>query len=263
MFSGARELWTFRWVVSHLLVVSMVTVLIGLGFWQLHRLDEKRTDNEAIRLQMSDPLVDISGRMSSSQGPVSSNGLAGFLPDYTTVTATGIYRVDSEVLIGHRSYKSQPGWWVATPLELSDGRTVIVVRGWSPLSDKADTSTPPTGEVTITGLIFTSQKNGRVAAGNPGEPVELTLVDVDLFEDVFGVKTIGVWIQLLHQEPPQTGYPVPVPSPDLSDGPHLSYAFQWFFFAVSSVVVYILVLRSRVYNARRRSRAREEGGSHA
>ena len=36
---------------------------------------------------------------------------------------------------------------------------------------------------------------------------------------------------------------MPVPDPDLSDGAHLSYAFQWFFFSAGAVVVYGLILR--------------------
>ena len=39
--------------------------------------------------------------------------------------------------------------------------------------------------------------------------------------------------------------PIPVPRPTLDEGPHLSYAFQWFFFTISTVVAYTLILRRR------------------
>jgi cytochrome oxidase assembly protein ShyY1 len=36
---------------------------------------------------------------------------------------------------------------------------------------------------------------------------------------------------------------VPVPPPELSEGPHLSYAVQWFIFSTIAVVGYPITLR--------------------
>ncbi|NIR40461.1 MAG: SURF1 family protein, partial [Actinobacteria bacterium] len=40
--------------------------------------------------------------------------------------------------------------------------------------------------------------------------------------------------------------PIPVPPASLDEGPHLSYAFQWFFFSVGTVVAYGLILRRQL-----------------
>ena len=37
-----------RWLLSHLLIVVLVVVMISLGFWQLRRLDERKTYNDAV-----------------------------------------------------------------------------------------------------------------------------------------------------------------------------------------------------------------------
>ena len=39
--------------------------------------------------------------------------------------------------------------------------------------------------------------------------------------------------------------PEPVPAPTLDEGPHLSYAVQWFIFTTVAVVGYPLILRRR------------------
>ena len=233
-----RRLGSPGWIVSHLFVVAMVVLMVNLGLWQLRRLDERRTDNAAIASALFQAPVDI-GEHFDGRGRV---------PEYTTVTATGTYRADAEVRIGNRSSGGQPGYWLATPLELDDGQDVAVVRGWisrravAGLDDRS--AAPPAGSVTVVGLAFDSVGGGRVAVTGPGETPEISRMDLDRFEEVSGVEVQDAWIRLRSQTPGQPeGLPVPVPDPDLGDGPHLSYAFQWFFFSAGAVVVYGLILR--------------------
>ncbi len=225
-------------MASHLFVAAMVVLMVNLGFWQLRRLDQRQADNAAIASSMSQTPVDIAEHLDGS----------GRVPEYTAVSATGTYRADSEVRIGNRSSGGQPGYWLATPLELHDGRDVAVVRGWIPrravvgLDDRS--AAPPSGSVTVVGLAFGSVGGGRAAVTDPGETPEISRMDLDRFIEVSGVEVQDAWIRLMTQTPRQPeGLPVPVPDPDLSDGPHLSYAFQWFFFSAGAVVVYGLILR--------------------
>ena len=246
-----RRLGSPGWIASHLFAVAMVVLMVNLGFWQLRRLDERRAENVQIAAAMSVSPTDIGERLDHQ----------GLPPDYTAVAATGTYLADDEVRIGNRSSGGQPGWWLATPLELEDGRAVAVVRGWVPrrsLAGLGDRSAaPPAGEVTVVGLAFDSVGGGRVAVTGPGETPEISRMDLVRFAEVSGVDVEGVWIRLQTQSPPQPEQlPVPVPAPDLVDGPHLSYAFQWFFFSAGAIVVYGLILR-------RAAADREEASSTA
>ena len=233
-----RRLGSPRWIASHLFVAAMIVLMVNLGFWQLRRLDERRADNARIVLALSQAPSDIAEQLDS----------LGMPPDYSAVAATGTYRADAEVRIGNRSSGGQPGHWLATPLDLGDGRAAVVVRGWVPrrsLVGLDDRSTaPPQGEVTLVGLVFASVSGGRIAVTAAGETPEISRMDIDRFEEVSGVDVEDVWIRLRAQSPPQPeALPVPVPDPDLGDGPHLSYAFQWFFFSAGAAVVYALILR--------------------
>jgi surfeit locus 1 family protein len=51
-------------------------------------------------------------------------------------------------------------------------------------------------------------------------------------------------IQLTEQDrPPPAALPVRLPPEELSEGPHLSYAIQWFTFATIAVVGAVILLR--------------------
>ena len=233
-----RRLASPGWIASHLFALAMVVLMVNLGFWQLRRLDERRAGNAQIAAAMSQDPSDIAAYLDTR----------GLPPEHTSVAARGTYLSDAEVRIGNRSRGGQPGFWLATPLRLADGRTVAVVRGWVPrrsLAGLDDRSTaPPAGEVTVAGLAFDSVGGGRVAVTGPGETPEISRMDLGRFGEVSGVDVEDVWIRLRAQSPPQPeGLPEPVPDPDLGEGPHLSYAFQWFFFSAGAVVVYTLILR--------------------
>lgn len=219
----------------------MVVLMVNLGFWQLRRLDDRRADNSQIAAAMAQDPADIAAYLDTR----------GLPPSYTAVAARGAYLPGAEVRIGNRSSGGQPGFWLATPLELADGRAVAVVRGWVPrrsmvgLDDRSPA--PPAGEVTVVGLAFDSIDGGRIAETGPGDTPEISRMDLDRFTEVSGVDVEDVWIRLRAQSPPQPeGLPEPVPDPDLTEGPHLSYAFQWFFFSAGAVVVYALILRRAV-----------------
>ena len=233
-----RRLASPGWIASHVFALVMVVLMVNLGFWQLRRLDDRRTANAEIAAAMSQGPVDIAAHLD----------VRGLPPTYTAVAAAGTYLSAAEVRIGNRSSGGQPGFWLATPLQLDDGRAVAVVRGWVPrralvgIDDR--TTAAPAGEVTVVGLAFDSVGGGRVAVTAPGETPEISRMDLDRFSEVSGVDVVDTWIRLKAQSPPQPeGLPEPVPDPELGDGPHLSYAFQWFFFSAGAVVVYGLILR--------------------
>ena len=48
-----------KWIAFHLLVVTLVVVMINLAFWQLRRLDERRTFNAEVRANTEQPIVAV------------------------------------------------------------------------------------------------------------------------------------------------------------------------------------------------------------
>lgn len=249
-----RGLLSPGWIASHLFVVSMVVLMVNLGFWQLRRHDEHRTANAETAAALARDPIDLAGLLTAGDLP----------PDYTAVTAAGRYVEAAEVLIANRSFEGQAGSWLATPLRL-DGesdpdegsvsspggspasRVVMVVRGWVPRLHVAGVderpADPSSGPVSVTGLAFASVAGGRIGVTDPGETPEISRPDLDRYREVTGLDPAPVWIRLRAQDPPLGELPIPVPPPTLSGGPHLSYAFQWFFFSAGAAAVYGLILR--------------------
>jgi surfeit locus 1 family protein len=253
-----------RWILSHLFVLGMVVLMINLGFWQLRRLDERRAFNAALTAasqQAPEPITSlVPAGVDTTREQVES-------VKYRSASASGRYLVDQQVLVTNRTQNSAPGYWVLTPLDLGDGTALVVNRGWIPYGYTADGSweefAPPTGQVSITGAIEQSQVRSSGVVGGPQDPAEGTLrtlarADVARLAQQVPEKLLPLYVNLQVQTPAQPespGLPAVLPPPDISDeGPHLSYALQWFMFSAMTLIVYPLLLRRL---ARRRHQVEE------
>jgi len=121
--------------------------------------------------------------------------------------ARGVYDFAGELTSPGKSFDGTPGVALITPLRLADGSTVLVDRGWVPSPDarhvdqtlyrEADTAT-------VEGLGIVERDGALV------------------------LRQTGIAAP--------RGLPRRWPTPALDSGPHLSYAIQWFSFAVIIVV---------------------------
>jgi surfeit locus 1 family protein len=242
------------WILSHLFVLGVVVLMVNLGFWQLHRLDERKSFNAEMRAAIDQPAQPIGvllpAGVDATHDEVES-------VKYRSVSASGTYLADQQVLVTNRTQNSAPGYWVLTPLDLGNGTALVVNRGWIPYSYTADGSwsdfAPPSGRVSIIGSIEQPQvrATGGVISG-PADAAEgrlrtLARVDVARLAQQVDQQLLPLFVNLQTQTPPQPealAIPAPVPPPDISDeGPHLSYAMQWFIFSAMTLVVYVLLVR--------------------
>jgi len=239
-----------RWILSHIFVLVVVVVMINLGFWQLSRLDERKAANSIVTNAMKQPAEPL---LTVLPAGTASTTEQVKVVDYQPVYVTGTYRSDEQVLVNNRTNNGAPGYWVVTPLVLSDGTAVAINRGWIPFSFTADGSweefAPPKGTVTVQGLLRQSQvreTNGLVSSPKDSEVGTLRALarlDVGRLAQQIDERLIPGYISLRVQDPAQGELPVPVPLPELSQGPHLGYALQWFAFALLTIIVYPLLLR--------------------
>lgn len=238
-----------RWLLTHILIATLAVTFMSLGFWQLRRLDERRADNGRIAQNLAAPEEPLAQTLDRH----------GHDPDalkYRRVQVTGRYRPADEVLLTPRSSNRQAGHHVVTPLELEGGRSAVLVeRGWVPFA--MDTppisgAAPPTGEVTVSGILFPTQAatrygssgtTGTVDSLGDGHLTFLSVTDVDRIQPQVDVPLLPVSILLQQQTPPADGLPIPGAPPVESEGNHQSYALQWFFFAAIAVGGYPLLLR--------------------
>jgi surfeit locus 1 family protein len=232
-----------KWIGFHLLVVVGIVALINLGFWQLRRLDQRRDFNTRVETRSDlppEPLDDV---------------LASGPPDeieWRLVTVAGRYLADEQFVVVNRSQGGRAGDNMITPLDLGDGRTLIVNRGFVPLD--VEPPPPPDGDVDIIGRIRQTQerRTGQLSDPSDGDLTEVQRLDIPRLAPQLPGEVIPVYVDLVTSEPPEAGgLPEPVPQPPLDEGPHLSYAVQWFIFSVCVAVGWVLAVRRSVATRRR------------
>jgi surfeit locus 1 family protein len=229
-----------RWLVGHVLVVVLAVLFVNLGLWQLRRLDERQARNARV-LDRSATVIDL---------PPEGFEQAA-LDDlvYRHVRLRGRFDATQEVLVRFRSRRGLPGYEVVTPLVVDDGAAVLIDRGWVPL-DLGDRwpdakSAPPSGEVQVTGLLASPEPgNATVSVHAPKRRVT-GAIRVSAQRREFAYPRLYGLHVLADELPDAHEYPIAVDPPDLTEGPHLSYAVQWFSFTTVGVIGWIALVATR------------------
>ena len=225
-----------------MVVAAAVAAMVALGLWQLRRLHAVRVDNARVRERLAQPVAPL--------GTVLPPGVDPATVAYRRVEVSGSYDGVSEIVLRNRSLNGDPGSHALTPLRMADGRAVIVDRGWVPVdltADEEEQSRPPVlRPVSIVGTLFPSERKGVLGTSIPpdGRLTSIPRVDVARIAKQVDYEVVPLYLRLASQTPPQPGrLPVPPGPPDLSEGPHLSYAVQWFIFATIAFATYVALLR--------------------
>ena len=244
-----------KWLIIHAVVLALAVLMVNLGMWQLRRLDERRATNAVITTNMSQPVQPLEETLAAVGNDPSA--LA-----YRRVTVSGRYRPADEVLLTPRSVNGKAGHHVLTPLVLDDGQAVMVDRGWVPFDDDdppIQVAAPPTGDVDVTGLLLPTTDAARYGSPEGGERLTyMSAPDIDLVQPQIDVALLPFSVQLARQDPAPGNLPIPGEPPEVSEGSHESYAWQWFAFTTILLVGYPLLLRRSLQSARTRPPRRRE-----
>jgi surfeit locus 1 family protein len=192
-----------KWLAFSAMVLAAVVLMINLGFWQLRRLNERRVFNRLV------------AERTSETGQVAQEGWLGPTADVDTaewhvVNLSGRFegRTDALAVSG--------GYQLISPIELSDGSTLLINRGGIDVT--ADIPPPPAGDVQIVGRVRRLPLTLRNDGGT------------------------GTYVEAISSVPEDGGVTA-LPLPVLDEANHLSYALQWFTFAVCVLVGWILAIR--------------------
>lgn len=245
------------WMIFSAVAVLLLAVFAALGMWQLRRLEERRFDNRitAARLEREPlPLADFLAVPGVTEDPGHYR--------YTAVSAAGVFLEEGAVEVRSQVHQGVDGVHIVHPFLLDDGRAALVNIGWFP----SGAARPPAagiygaGRVEITGLVRPSQPRPALGRTEPeGELRRVSRIDVPRLAQQVGPPLLPFWIQLTAPDDPQAP-PVPVPLPDLGDGPHLPYAIQWFSFGAVLAGGYAALLRRDLKRLRRREEAGDGPG---
>lgn len=229
-----RTLLSPKWLAFHVLIIVSVVVMINLGLWQLKRLDERKDFNAEVRAHSMTAVQPLTQLLEQGDDYARL--------EWYPVRVTGEYLVEQEITIVNRSQDGAAGRNTVVPMRTETGDIVLINRGFVPLS--IDIPPPPTATVTVTGFARASQKRSAVGAIDSERPgtTEFQRMDLPLIERVLQLDLAPMYIQRLDSDPPEGQWPARVTNPPLDEGPHLSYAGQWFFFSLVAIVGWIVVI---------------------
>ena len=226
-----------------------MVLMVNLGTWQLRRLEEKRTFNSVVSSRSTQPVTEL-GRVPSPVTPATA--------EWRPVSVAGEYRWDLQVRVVNRSQSGMAGYDQVVPLLTERFGWVFVNRGFVPLSVSAAPSEPK-GTLTVVGYLRASQKRGALGAVDSTDPAnkDFQRFDIPLMSRTLEGDTFPMYLQLLEESPTtESPWPALVEFPGLSEGPHRSYAFQWFFFSAVAAAAWVVVVRRKWRSVSDRSPAR-------
>jgi len=239
------RMFSRRWIILSILAAIMAVTMIRLGIWQLDRLKQRRLLNSQVLSETSQPVLIL------DQESVLED-LAGM--EYRKVQVRGTYDPTQEVALGNQAYQGKYGVHLLTPLKIEHtDRYILVDRGWVPgedvqSSDWSRFSEP--GTVDVLGVLRNAQqKSGLALLSNTASIQELNghqiwmFVNIAELEKQSGYTFENVYIQQ-SPDPNQATLPYRTePELDLTEGPHLGYALQWFTFASIVLIGYPLYIK--------------------
>jgi surfeit locus 1 family protein len=233
-----------RIVVFIALAVALAAVFVRLGFWQLDRLGERRQRNVAIRAVLSAPAMPFAElpRIGSAMRQAVVVGV----PDYA-----------NDFVLTGRSRDGSPGVHIFTPVRIRGNDTAVLVnRGWVYAPDAATIDLPRWRESRATFRGYTVEIPAA-ATVVPPKGRAMRMLNAPAIDSLLPYPFFRHYVVARDSMDERT--PARLEDPDLGEGPHLSYAIQWFTFAIIALVGAGIVARKSRLEGRQAGSAGSTG----
>ena len=215
-----------------MVALPALVTLLWLGTWQLQRLEWK-----------NDLISSFEAR--SSAAPITLP-LAASVTDemeFRHLQLVGEFDHENEVFLTGRTYEGNAGFHIVTPFLLTDGRTILINRGWVSESYRDPAKRPfslVAGEQTISAILrFPGQKGYFVPENDPKAGFWFTIIPAEITA-YLGLATAETTI---YADALRTSDVVTLPIAAKTElnlrNSHLSYAFTWYGIAMALIGVYV------------------------
>ena len=236
---GGRSFRPGLWLT--LCALLAIAVLLGLGTWQLQRLEWKRDLIAERDAQLEVPAIALPDPVEAPE-----------VLEFRRVTLSGRFLHAGELHQGGRTHRKQVGFHLVTPLLLDDGRTLLVDRGWVPPEKREPARRPETlddGPVALEAVLRRGGWKGRAIFQPDNDPAGNYWIWIDPPAMFAAAEAAGAAVA----RPVTALYAVAVPADPPAALPaatesrveirndHLEYALTWFALAAALAVIYVLL----------------------
>lgn len=231
--------WTFlrsrRWLGYFAMLIVFSIACVMLGNWQFARRAEARAEIERIVNNYGAPAVDLAEELPAL------NRFDEATQKWQTAIVTGQYFGDP-YLARNRPGPNGVGSDLIQPIRTGSGEVFFVDRGWVRV-DGSEASTvdvhelpqPPQGNVSVEVRLRAGEPEipGRTSSGRTVASIDLP--ELAMLAGVEGESYTGAYGMLISETPAGEHGSLP-PKPELDEGPHLSYALQWYVFILIALI---------------------------
>jgi len=239
-----RFLLSRQWVILTLVALVLIPTMIRLGIWQMHRYEMRHARNELVASALHADPVPVEKLTSPGHTVTRAER-------YHSVTAVGRFDTAREVVVRRRvNADDEVGFHVLTPLVLTDGKVVLVNRGWIPADGPSQTvfpkiPAPPAGQVTVTGRLMpdeTTEASGiKNLKGLPDR--QIMLISSAEEANRLHASVLGGYLVLTSPEP-KDNTPELIGKPgDENAALNYAYAIQWWLFAAGVPFGWFVLVR--------------------
>ncbi|MBA2648262.1 MAG: SURF1 family protein [Legionella sp.] len=215
-------------ILISLLCISLFT---RLGFWQLHRADEKKAMLKAAKLQ-------------SVQQPMQWDGQKSNPIQYQRLGVQGHF-LKHVFLLDNQHHQHQFGYDVLSPMVLANHKVILIDRGWVPVDKGQRQIFPkiktPDGTQQLQGTVYYPNKNqwvlGKVIETKNKDLAILETVDTQLIAQILQKESYPFIMRLDKQD--AHGFVRDWAIVSMPFQRHLGYAFQWFAMAFTVLILFI------------------------
>lgn len=220
-----------RWIALTAFLLIMIYLFIRLSDWQFDRYNQRIQNNEITTTALISEPINLTDLSQVSE-----------LKDWQKVSIKGEFMNSDAKLLRRQYLESSLGFWVITPLKLDNDQVILVNRGWIPIAESSTSQqeipSSPQGDVTIIGYVQTLKDTRR-------EPEDLPLNQINYLNSTnFSSQPLSTnYLQLASMTPMDNQVAI-IPLPELSNGPHFSYAIQWILFALMLPIGWYVLLKN-------------------
>lgn len=255
-----KKLSAVQWLAIALGVAIAVMLCITAGRWQFGRYEVRDAAIHTIKANYQSQPRALADLVPSTDAAVTDDVV------WKRAQVTGHYAPTYTALLRNRPINSTPSVHVLVPFVTQEGTTLLINRGWVPFdTDVNRPSTlpnPPAGTVdVVVHLRKTEPQTDRQA---PVGQVQAINVDAAIktglaYGEGDATDLPNVYTQVygsLDTESVASADAIqPLPRPSTDPKNHLSYAFQWWVFAIGAAAGFVVLIIKEVGSKGRQSRA--------
>ena len=219
------------------MTVPMVLGCLALGTWQVQRLQWKTAlIAERHARRVAPPVDGLPAKFDVAKD------------DLRKVRIVGKFHNDKELFLAARSHRGNAGYDLVTPFTVTGDGTILINRGWIPLSRKEPVTRAPgqsQGETTVVGYLRMPPPQGWFVPDNEPAKNFWFWIDVPAMARHAGLKNVKPYILEAGPAENRGGYPIGGVTRFELPNDHLQYVITWYAMAVIGIVVYLLFHRRR------------------